>query len=567
MVQIVTRPQNPEFALKLMSEGVPPVLARAWGARGVQEVKEAAGRLDDMLTYDQLDGAEKMANILADAIYAGKRLLIVADYDADGATACAIGMRALRGFGANVGYIIPDRKEHGYGLSVAIADIACKAEPKPDYLITVDNGIASHDGIEHCNKLGVPVLVTDHHLPGETHPDAAAIVNPNKHGCPFPSKALAGCGVIFYVMLALQDELVARGWTGYEEGFEVRQLLPIVAVGTIADLVPLDRNNRILVHAGMRMIRRQPTFPGIEALSVIAKKDPRALATSDIAFGIGPRINAVGRLEQMDFGVECLIGENAEGAVELAHMLDQVNGQRKEIEAVMTDEALAALVAAQKPENYTAVVHSPEWHQGVIGIVAGRVKERVWRPTFALADGTNGQHKGSGRSIEGFHLRDALDMIDRANPGLMVKFGGHAMAAGVTLAPGGVERFREEFERVGRLLMTESMLSQAIEVDGSLAAEEMNLTTVEVLGRQVWGQAFPEPAFCDVFRVVNSKEIGNGKHLKLTLEKDGKTYAAVKFRHETGNIEGNIRAVYKLSANEFRGETNLQLLVDYFEHV
>lgn len=565
MVQVVARTRNLEFEKSLMGEGVPSVLARAWASRGAASVKDALGSFKDIIPYTELLGAVEMANILADAIIQGKRLLIIADYDADGATACTIGMRALRGFGANVGYIIPDRKEHGYGLSVPIAKIACEVEPKPDYLITVDNGIASHEGIDYCNSQGVQVLVTDHHLPGETHPNARVIVNPNQHGCTFPSKALAGCGVIFYVMMALQDELIDRGWHKFAEGFEITQLLPIVAVGTIADLVALDHNNRILVNTGMRIVRKSPTFPGLEALAYVAKKDPRKLCTTDIAFQIGPRINAVGRLEQMDQGVECLLSGDPEDAVNYADKLDKVNGQRKEIEAVMTDEALEELVSRQTVGNYTAVVHSAEWHQGVIGIVAGRVKERIWRPTFALADGPKGEHKGSGRSIPGFHLRDALDLIDRRNPGLMPKFGGHAMAAGVTVSPGGVEQFAREFEKVARELMTPQMLSQTIEVDGSLSNEEMSLQTVEVLSRQVWGQMFPEPTFQDVFKIRECREIGDGKHLRLTLEKDGRTYTAIKFRHEDGVIEGHIKAVYKLSANEFRGEVSLQLLIDYFE--
>lgn len=567
MPSIAIRPRNTKAEEQLMSEGVPPLLARVWASRGCNVLADAVGKYHEIIPYTQLKGAVEMANILADAVIAQKRLLIIADYDADGATACTIGMRGLRGLGANVDYIIPDRQAHGYGLSVPIAQIACSVEPKPDYLITVDNGIASHDGIRYCNDQGVKVLVTDHHLPGETHPDAECIVNPNQHGCEFPSKNLAGCGVIFYVLLALQDELINRGWFNFQPGFEVPQLLPIVAVGTIADLVALDRNNRILVNTGMRMIRRAPTFAGLEALAYASKKQPRNLCTSDIAFGIGPRINAVGRLEKMDEGVECLLAEDREAAVQLANKLDEVNGKRKEIEQVMTDEALADLCAGQSPDDYSAVVHSSTWHQGVIGIVAGRVKERIWRPTFAMADGPSGEHKGSGRSIEGFHLRDALDLVDRRNPGLLLKFGGHAMAAGVTVRPGGVAEFAKAFEQVAKEMISPEILTQTIETDGGLSNEDMSLQMVEMIHRQVWGQKFLEPCFVDEFLIKDCREIGDGKHLKLLLEKDGRSYAAVKFRHETGVIEGRIRAVYTMSANEFRGETSLQLLVSYFEHI
>lgn len=567
MVSIATRTPDPQSVANLMADKVPSVLARAWASRGMKKLSDVYGKIEDIIPYTELGDCEKMATILATAIQEGKRLLIVADYDADGATACSIGMRGLLGMGANVGFIIPDRKAHGYGLSEAIARIACSQTPRPDYLITVDNGIASHGGIDVCNELGIPVLVTDHHLPGETHPNAMVLVNPNKHGCTFPSKALAGCGVIFYVMWALQDELVMRGWEGFQPGFEVNNLLPIVSVGTIADLVALDQNNRILVNAGMRRIRHRPTFPGIEALSQVSKKNPRKLTTTDIAFGLGPRINAVGRLEHMEQGVDCLLCEDVEEAVRFAAKLDDVNGQRKGIEAEMTLDAAQELAAEQEEGLRTAVVHHPDWHQGVIGIVAGRVKELVWRPTFALADGTDGEHKGSGRSIPGFHLRDALDIVDRRHPGLMLKFGGHAMAAGLTLRPGGIEEFRGAFEEVGKEFITENMMNQVLETDGGMDASEMTLNNVDVLSRQVWGQGFPEPSFVDDFDILECREIGGGKHLKLKLGKQGKSFDAVKFRHEAGVITGRIRAVYKLSSNEYRGETTLQLLIDHFEAI
>lgn len=567
-MNIVERKFNPSTALALVKAGVAPVLARVLAARGVKTKDEAAFGLDHLIPYTQLTGATKMASVLADAIEHGKRLLIVADYDADGATACSVGVRALRAFGANVGYLIPNRLEHGYGLTPEIARIACAASPKPDYIVTVDNGIASHAGIAEANRLGVPVLVTDHHLPAETHPDALVIVNPNQHGCDFPSKAMAGCGVMYYVMWALQDELIARGAGGYENmdpNFSVEDLLPIVAIGTVADVVALDSNNRILVNEGVRKVRTGHSFPGVDALARISGRSARELSTSDIAFGIGPRINAAGRLESMDAGVETLTTDSVARAEALAQVLHDINDRRKEIEGEMVEEAVRRLLTDVQPDRFTAVLHSNDWHQGVIGIVAGRLKERIWRPTFILATGKNDELKGSGRSIPGFHLRDALDLVDKKHPGLLVKFGGHAMAAGVTVRAGGLEQFAQAFEEVARKLLRPSDLLQNLEVDGNLDPAEMTLETVKILKDQVWGQAFPEPSFCDEFRVAESRPIGGGAHLRLVLEKKGQRFQAVKFRHADGLPPTKVRAVYKLDANTFRDETNLQLLVEHIE--
>lgn len=566
-MKIVERGFAPTTAHKLVTEGLSPVLARTLAARGVSKAAEAAADLAALLPYTALKGAEAMALELADAIESGKRLLIVADYDADGATACSVGVRALRAFGANVGYLIPNRLEHGYGLTPEIARIACAMAPRPDFLVTVDNGIASHAGIDESNRLGVPVLVTDHHLPAETHPAAKVIVNPNQHGCTFPSKAMAGCGVMYYVMWALQDELVSRGWMGMDPYFDVTTLLPIVAIGTVADVVALDSNNRILVNEGIKRIRAGRSFAGIDALAKVAGKDPRELATSDIAFGLGPRVNAAGRLESMDAGVECLTTDGVARAEALAQDLHSINDRRKEIEGEMTDEAVRRLLTDVREDRFTAVLHSQDWHQGVIGIVAGRLKERIWRPTFVLADGKDGEYKGSGRSIPGFHLRDALDLVDRYHPGLLVKFGGHAMAAGVTVRAGGLPEFTEAFESVARSMLKPSDLNQVLEVDGPLDINEMSLDTVRLLKLQVWGQAFPEPAFCDEFNVLEARAIGGGKHLRLTLEKGGQRFTAVKFRHTDGVPPARVKAVYKLDANTFRNETNLQLLLEHIEAV
>ncbi len=566
-MKIVERKFAPSTALTLIRSGMSPVLAKVMAARGVKTAEETAGTLDSLLPYTALTNATAMARILADAVETQKRLLIVADYDADGATACSVGVRALKAFGANVGYLIPNRLEHGYGLTPEIARIACAAEPRPDYIVTVDNGIASHAGIAEANRLGVPVLVTDHHLPGETAPDALCIVNPNQHGCEFPSKALAGCGVMYYVMWALQDELMSRPGSHerLDPFFTVEDLLPIVAIGTVADVVALDANNRALVNEGLLRIRRGKSFPGVDALAKISGRNPRYLSTSDIAFGLGPRINAAGRLESMDAGVECLTSDSVARSEALAQVLHDINDRRKEIEGEMTDEAVRRLLTDVQPDRYTAVLHADDWHQGVIGIVAGRIKERIWRPTFVLANGKNGELKGSGRSIPGFHLRDALDLVDRRCPGLLPKFGGHAMAAGVTVRAGGLDEFTKAFEQVAREMLKPTDLLQNLEVDGSLDAADMNLDTVQLIKGQVWGQAFPEPVFCDEFRVAEARPIGGGLHLRLTLEKDGRRYQAVKFRHSDGLPPARVKAAYKLDANTFKDETNLQLLVEYLE--
>lgn len=564
-MNIVERKFAPTTALMLMKSGISPVLARVLAARGVTNKDDAALGISRLLPYTLLKDAIRMAEILADAIQSQNQLLIIADYDADGATACSVGLLALRAFGANVNYLIPNRIEHGYGLTPEIARIACGMSPKPDYIITVDNGISSHAGIAQANELGVPVLVTDHHLPAETHPDALAIVNPNQHGCVFPSKAIAGCGVIYYVMWALQDELISRGYDGMDPSFSVTDLLPIVAVGTVADVVALDSNNRILVNEGIYAVRAGKSLPGLDALARVSGRSAHNLSTSDIAFGIGPRINAAGRLESMNAGVECLTTSCPTRAEALAQELHEINDRRKEIEGDMTEEAVRHLLTDVQADRYTAVLHSNEWHQGVIGIVAGRIKERIWRPTFVLASGKNGELKGSGRSIPAFHLRDALDLVDKKHPGLLPKFGGHAMAAGVTVRAGGLKLFAQAFEEVARTLLTPADLNQDLEVDGGLDPSEMSLETVSLLKNQVWGQAFPEPVFCDEFRVVESRPIGGGKHLRLILEKKGQRFQAVKFRHTDGLPPAKVKAVYKLDANVFRDETNLQLLVEHLQ--
>lgn len=554
-IKITRLSPEPALLADWLAKGKNPVVASALASRGARPPTE-------ILHYSRLKGAVEMAGVLADAIEQRKRLLIVADYDCDGATSCAIGMRGLAGFGADVSFIVPDRAVHGYGLSPAIAELACGERPKPDYIVTVDNGIASHAGVQRAKELGVEVLVTDHHLPGASHPDAKVIVNPNQHGCSFPSKNLAGCGVIWYVMWALRDELARRG-ANPAELFDVRSLLPLVAVGTIADVVRLDENNRVLVRNGLNMVRRGETFPGIDALAKVAGREPRSLSTTDIGFGIGPRINAAGRLSDMSVGIECLLTDSVPVADDYAKRLGALNDERKGIESVMSEQALADLLTLDMHQLHSLTLHGATWHQGVVGIVAGRVKELMWRPTFVFAEDDEGNYKGSGRSIPGFHLRDALDLVDRRNPGLILKFGGHAMAAGATVKAGGIPQFRDAFEQVARELLTPELLQAEVVVDDSPAPHELTVATVKAIRAEVWGQGFSEPLFRGTFDVLESRLIGDGKHLKLLLGKDGQVFDAVKFRFHGTAPESQADVVFKLDANTWNGKTKVQLLVEH----
>lgn len=565
-MQIRERVFSPSVAHRLCREGVDPVLARVYASRGVTSRSQVTSGLSSLIPYTQLTDAQRAAEILFEAIRESRRVLIVSDYDADGATACAIALRALRAFGANVGYLVPNRLEHGYGLTPEIVQIAAQLSPRPALLVTVDNGISSHAGIAEANRLGIPVLVTDHHLPGETLPEAKLIVNPNRGDCRFPSKALAGCGVMWYVLWALEDLLRSEGIQPLPPEFSVRELLPLVAIGTVADVVPLDANNRCLVREGLEMIRKGQMFAGVASLCQVAQREARSLTTSDIGFGLGPRINAAGRLETMDAGVECLTTDDPQVALQLAQRLHGINNERRQIEAGAVLEAIEQVAASVGPDRYTAVAFRETWHKGVIGIVAGRVRELVYRPTFVFTADPNGQYTGSGRSIPGFHLRDALDLVAKRAPGVLVKYGGHAMAAGATLAPGSLERFEETFEAVARELLSPADLRQTIETDGSLEPQEISLETAARIRDEVWGQAFPEPSFADTFRVIDARRMGqDGAHLRLQLEKNGRSFTAVKFRAGPMEVPGRVRAVYKLNVNTFRDTTSLQLLLEHLE--
>jgi single-stranded-DNA-specific exonuclease len=563
MTSVTIRPVSQADYERLTQHGISPLLARIYAARGVTDPKQLDAELAGLLPITQLKNAEAMARLLADAIAAKQRLLIVADYDADGATACAVGLRALRVFGTTVDYLVPNRFEYGYGLTPEIVRLA--EETKPDIIITVDNGIASHAGVEEAHRLGMRVFVTDHHLPAETLPDADVIVNPNQPGCDFPSKNIAGVGVMFYVMLALRAELRSRGAFENSPEPNLAKLLDIVALGTVADVVKLDDNNRILVRQGVARIAASHACAGIRALYQVAARDPQRASTWDLGFMLGPRLNAAGRLTDMSLGIELLTTDDDARAQELAHKLDELNRERREIEAGMQETALAALDEITVDERFALSLFNPAWHQGVIGILASRLKEKFHRPVIAFAQGNTSELKGSGRSIAGFHLRDALDLVAKRHPDLLKKFGGHAMAAGVTIDEAALAQFEAAFETVAREWLTPALLSRTIETDGSLPVPHADLDTAQTLARQVWGQGFPEPQFLDRFQVTQQRIVGE-KHTKLLLSRDGQPFDAMLFfRAET--LPDAIEAVYRLDVNEYKGRRSVQLIIQHWESV
>jgi single-stranded-DNA-specific exonuclease len=585
---VATRSASAASIAALAGAGVPPLLARIYAARGVASPQQLATDFSSLAPLAQMHNVERMAAILADAIAARQRLLIVADYDSDGATACAVGMRALREFGAVVDYLVPNRFEYGYGLTPEIVDLA-KTLKNPDILITVDNGIASVDGVAAANRLGMRVLITDHHLPGATLPDALCIINPNQPGCGFPSKHLAGVGVMFYLMLALRAELRNRGAFaartktegGKENNDEVpsslipppssfprgepnlASLLDLVALGTVADVVKLDANNRILVQQGLQRIRAGKTWPGIAALMRVAGRNLARASTYDLGFVLGPRLNAAGRLDDMAVGIECLISNDPASAERIARELDTLNRERRLIESDMHDNALAILDELPPQDGYSLCLFDPGWHQGVIGILASRIKERLHRPVIAFARGNDGELKGSGRSIGALHLRDALDLVAKREPGLLLKFGGHAAAAGLTLRAADLGRFRDAFEATTQALLSPADLERIIETDGALPREHLTLESARLFEQQVWGQGFPPPLFDDEFSVVQQRVVAD-RHLKLRLARDGGEYEAMLFSHATP-LPRRVQAIYRLAVNEYNGAQRLQLTIEHWQ--
>ncbi|MFL6674196.1 MAG: single-stranded-DNA-specific exonuclease RecJ [Massilia sp.] len=546
----------------LRQGGVHPVLARIYASRGLHDARELASELAALAPPSGLKHIDAAAVFLADAIGAGKKMTIVADYDCDGATACATALRGLRTMGARVDYIVPDRVVHGYGLTPEIVELAAR-EKAPDIILTVDNGIASIDGVEAAKRLGIEVVVTDHHLPGDALPAARVIVNPNQPECGFPSKHLAGVGVVFYVLLALRAELRRRGVFDAQTQPKLDSLLDLVALGTVADVVKLDANNRILVAQGIKRMRAGRMHPGVAALFRVAGREARTASPFDLGFAVGPRLNAAGRLDDMSLGIECLVTDDEGRAWAIAQQLNDINLKRREIEAEMQDTALLHLDDFQPADSSTISVFDEGWHQGVIGIVASRLKEKFFRPTITFAPGTDGWIKGSGRSIPGFHLRDALDLVSKRVPGLIDKFGGHAMAAGLTIRTDAFPAFSQAFEAVGRSWLTEAQLERVVETDGPLEDAYYTTEFIDLMDGQVWGQGFAPPVFCDEFRVV-SERILKERHLKLLLERNGRRYDAIWFGR-TESVGERARVAFRLDANEYNGVTKVQLLVEHAE--
>jgi single-stranded-DNA-specific exonuclease len=568
-LQILTRDVPPRTAWTLEQAGVHPLLSRLFAARGIQSPDELDDGLAKLLPPHTLKGTEAAANLLADAIAAQKRLCIVADYDCDGATACAVGLRGLRMLGAqHVSYIVPDRVVDGYGLTAPIAQRV--QQTGADVLITVDNGIASMEGVAQAQALGLQVLVTDHHLPAATLPSADVIVNPNQPGCSFESKALAGVGVMFYVLLALRAELRKRGLFTAETQPKLDALLPLVALGTVADVVKLDNNNRRLVAQGLKRIRAGAMPTGMLALFKAAGRDARVATTFDFGFALGPRINAAGRLSDMTLGIECLSTDDAARADELARQLDSINRERRDIEGDMRQQAMeiAESLMDDSDEPPPAIcVFDPDFHEGVVGIVASRIKDKFHRPCFVFAasnaPGKEHELKGSGRSIPGFHLRDALDLMVKKHPDLLLRFGGHAMAAGCTIEEEHLELFEACFMEVAAQLLSPATLQRKLETDGPLEAQYRRVEFVDVMHKEVWGQGFAPPVFSDEVEVVSQRLVGE-KHLALKLKHQGQPVDGIWF----GRIEplpARVKLAYRLDVDEWQGQKRVRFMVEAAE--
>jgi single-stranded-DNA-specific exonuclease len=568
MTRIVTRALSPVDAEVLMRHGLHPVIARLYASRGVCTPDEIETELKRLHAPVGLKGCDEAAAVLADALAAKRRMLVVADYDCDGATACAVAVRGLRMFGAQIDYLVPNRFEYGYGLTPEIVKVAL--ERQPELLMTVDNGISSVEGVAAAKAAGLHVLVTDHHLPGRELPAADAIVNPNQPGCTFPSKALAGVGVMFYVLMALRARLREIGW--FEANGRAQpnlgELLDLVALGSVADVVPLDANNRILVHQGLMRIRAGRARPGLRAILEVARREPSRITSTDLGFILGPRLNAAGRLDDMSLGIECLLCEDETLAREMAVQLDELNQDRKSIEQGMQREALAQLKDLPvESMPFGLCLYEAEWHQGVIGILASRLKERYHRPTIAFASAGEGVLKGSARSVPGFHIRDALDAVAAKHPELISKFGGHAMAAGLSLPAENFPAFAEAFDAEVRRQLTEEDLTGRLLSDGTLAVEEFHLELARALRNAgPWGQHFPEPLFHGVFQLVEQRVVGE-RHLKMvlktecgTVKLDGIAFSVDRDVWPNPTVRW-VELAYKLDLNEFRGNETVQLMV------
>lgn len=561
MTRFITRDYSPAIVGHLMDEGFSEPLARVLAARGIESADDLKPDWRAMLPPLSLMGTTAAARILADAIEAGKRIMVIADYDCDGATACAVALLGLREMGATVDYLVPDRFVYGYGLTPEIVELA--ASKKADLILTVDNGMASIDGVEKAKALGIEVIITDHHLPAEKLPAAACIVNPNTPGCDFPSKNLAGVGVMFYVLMALRAEFRSRGRFDAANQPRLDALVDLVALGTVADVVKLDRNNRILVQQGLAKVRRGHTHPGLKALFEIAGRPSAQARVRDFGFVIAPRINAAGRLDLMNAGIECLISRTDDEAQHYAKILDDYNRQRRELELDMQWDAAMLLNKIDVTKRHTLALFEPTWHQGIVGLVASRVKESKHRPTIAFANAADGEMKGSGRSIEGVHLRDMLDLVTKKAPGIIKKFGGHAMAAGLTIDAHHFEDFSRAFESVVTENCDEEVFERHVYVDGDLAARDITPALVEAINGQIWGQGFLPPLFANEFKVLHQTVLKGG-HLKLMLEMQGARFSGIFFRR-SAQVPDVARLAYRPEINEWMGQKSIQLVIEQVE--
>ncbi len=565
-MKILVRDIPPRAAWALEQAGIHPLLARLYAARGVLGKDELDDALARLLPPSGMKGTQEAAVLLADAIAAGRRLCVVADYDCDGATACAVAVRGLRLLGAqHVGYIVPDRVIDGYGLTAPIAQRV--KDSGADILITVDNGIASVDGVARANALGLQVLVTDHHLPGPELPAAAVIVNPNQPGCGFESKFIAGVGVMFYVLLALRAELRRRGLFTAQSQPKLDALLPLVALGTVADVVKLDANNRRLVAQGLRRVRAGALPCGLASLFKAAARESRVATTFDFGFALGPRINAAGRLADMTLGIECLLTDDAARADELARTLDGINRERREIEGDMREQAMliAESLFDEGDEPPPAIcVFDPDFHEGVVGIVASRIKDKLHRPTFVFAasqaPGKEHELKGSGRSIPGFHLRDALDLVAKRHPGVLLRFGGHAMAAGCTVGEENIDTFEQALSQVAQEWLDSATLARRLHTDGPLLPQYRRPELVDTLHHEVWGQGFAPPLFSEAVEVVSQRLVGE-KHLALKLKHQGQPVDGIWFGH-TEPLPSRVVLAFRLDADEWQGVRRVRFLVE-----
>jgi len=550
------RKKNIILEKQLIEFDIHKTLASILSARAIDSSNDIDYKLEKLIPYCELSFAESAANFILDMILAKKNILIIGDYDADGATASACAIKGLEKFGANVDFLVPNRFEDGYGLSVSIVEKAL--EKKPDLIITVDNGIASIEGVEKAKAHGVDVVITDHHLPGDALPNANFIINPNQKSCNFPSKNLCGVGVIFYLLIAIKSQAKKRKLFNKNEEPRLSDLLDIVCLGTIADLVKLDFNNRLLVQFGMHIIRSGEGNFGIRAISQLSNRHLQNLKTSDLSFVIAPKLNAAGRLDDMSLGIKCLLAKTFDEALHHARRLLSLNTERRQIENEMKDSALSKDILGSLENKKAIALYDASWHQGIIGILASRIKEKFYRPTIIFAKDEEGRLKGSGRSISNFHLRDAIDLISKKNPNLIMSFGGHAMAAGLTILENDFSLFETEFESVASDLLNANDLSIEFEIDHSIL-DDINIDGINLINGEIWGQGFPAPIFKDSFQVLDQKIIG-GKHVKCTLKYKEKKFSAIYFNHEQ-SLADKIETIYEIDINRYSGKEEIQLIL------